>query len=339
MKRVFARTFIGNADRICDFIAESIVFEFLKRDPKSQLDIHVSGSDQMMIISGRVQSTADFDISAVAKEAYRSIVGEVEEVEFFATIEQEKDQNSFKKNQLRQKPVVVYGYASSETKELLPYPMVYALDIERKLRDAKTNSAYSWLKNDGSVIVESTGKNINSIYLNIEHKNTVQDHEVKKSVIDILGLQQNEDIKLEINSGGSFIKGGLHLSAGASGRRGHTELYGSSIPAATISHIGLDPMNPARFGVYAARYLARKAVKDLGVKLAMVKMIYTEGSKAPAMVEISTNEGVKTLADLSVKPENLRGEKISEQFQLKNSNYPLQEIHHPFLYAGATWED
>lgn len=339
MKRVFARTFLGNSDRTCDFIAESIVFEFLKRDPKSQLNIHVSGSDQMMVISGRAQSTADFDIATVAREAYKKIAPAEEGVEFFATLEQEKDQNSFKKQSLKQKPVVVYGYASSETRELLPYPLLYSLDIERKLRDATINPAYNWLQKDGSVIIETSGKEIEAVYLNIQHKNTVQDHAVKTAMIDILNLGQDENLKLEVNASGPFIKGGLQVSPGSSGRLSSSELYGNSIPASTTSHIGLDPMNPARFGAYMARYIARQAVKNLGVKLALVKMIYTGSNKAPSLVEISTNDGIKKLSDLSLQPEDLTGEKICEKFQLKNSNYPLQEMHHPFLYAGASWED
>ncbi|MFH1405484.1 MAG: S-adenosylmethionine synthetase N-terminal domain-containing protein, partial [Patescibacteria group bacterium] len=91
MPKAVESVLAGHPDKVCDQIADAIVDEYLRRDPKSQIDINVIGSHSMLMICGQVNSMADFDCSQLAKRVYREI-GYFDEIEVFVNIDDQSEE-------------------------------------------------------------------------------------------------------------------------------------------------------------------------------------------------------------------------------------------------------
>ncbi|PJE77287.1 hypothetical protein COV05_00050, partial [Candidatus Uhrbacteria bacterium CG10_big_fil_rev_8_21_14_0_10_48_16] len=135
MKKTVESVTQGQPDKVCDQIADAIVDEYLRRDTHARVDVNVLGSHGMVMIGGEVTSTADFDIGALAKQVYAEI-GYKDDIEVFVNIETQSDEMKRVVNGVTDN-MVVNGFATNETRELMPRAVVYAQNLARRLDDLR----------------------------------------------------------------------------------------------------------------------------------------------------------------------------------------------------------
>jgi S-adenosylmethionine synthetase len=285
MKKVVESVFAGQPDKVCDQIADALVDEFLRRDPESRTDFNVLGSHGMLMIGGQITSKADFDLAALAKNVYKEI-GYSDEIEVFVNVESQSEE--MKTTRGASDNVVVRGYATNETRELLPRPLVFAHNIARRIDDIrKTDPAFSWLRPDGKVQLVMEKDCVTAVTLLAAHNNMIQPKEVQTILLDrvIAPITQEHGVQIFINPLGKFTSHGFHADSGANGRKQAVDTYGGLIPQGDAGLSGKDPGKVERAGTYMARYVARYLVEQGLASSALVILAYTMGCQDPILVE------------------------------------------------------
>lgn len=338
----------GHSDKICDQIADGIVDEYLRRDPESRIDIKVLGSHGMMMIGGEVNSTADFDVAALAKQIYREI-GYFDEIEVFVNVETSSAEIKTARGSFD--TVVVNGYATRETREFLPLPLVLANGLVRRLDDLRRlDPAFHWLGADGKAQVVMEGKKVSVVTLLASHAVDVSPLDVQAKLLErvVSPVIGGDEAKIFINPIGSFSTQGFQVEAGASGHRPAGDFYGGLIPHGDSSPIGKDPQRAERAGAYMARFVAKQLVKQGLADSVMVSLTYTLGRSEPIVVGVRPSprpspttvvrEGGGDLLKYVKQNHNFNLDSIVEQLDLKKPRYRSVSVYGQFGHEGLPWE-
>ncbi|MFH1253310.1 MAG: methionine adenosyltransferase domain-containing protein [Candidatus Uhrbacteria bacterium] len=328
----------GHPDKICDQIAEGIVDEYLRRDPESRLDIKVLGSRGMIMIGGEVNSLADFDVAALAKQIYQEI-GYTDDIEVFVNLENSSEE--MKKAHGSFDTVVVNGYATRETREFLPLSVVLAQGLVRQLDDLRRlDPAFHWLRADGKVQVITEGRKIKIITLLASHAFETEILEIQDKLLArvISPVVRDDGPQIFINPIGSFSVFGFQADTGASGRRSANDFYGGLIPHGDASPIGKDPGRAERAGAYMARFVAKQLVARGLADSVMVSLAYTLGRSEPLMISVKA-ANQKDLSEIVKKDFDFSLEAIVEHFDLKKPRYRSLATFGHFGREGVPWEE
>lgn len=334
----------GQPDKVCDQIADAIVDEYLRRDPEAHVDLHVFGSQGMLMIGGQVESRADFDIGALAKKIYQEI-GYPDDIEVFANISESSEEMRRVKTGVMN-TVVIHGYATRETTERLPRPVVFAHTLARRLDDLrKTDPTFSWMKPDGKVQLVMEGSRVESITLLCGHHVSIHEREVRSALLEkvVIPFVGEQGIQIYINPIGSFTICGFRADAGMSGRQMHVDTYGGLIPHGDFMLSGKDPLRAERAGAYLARVAARVLVDQGLVSAAMINVVYTLGRAEPIVISAlgmgEKSRGSKIdLTAIIKKSFDFRPEAIVERLDLKKPIYRYTSVYGSFGREGLPWE-
>lgn len=327
----------GHPDKICDQIADGIVDEYLRRDPESRLDIKVFGSHGMMMIGGEVNSSADFDVAALAKQIYREI-GYFDEIEVFVNIGASSVEIKNARGSLD--TVVVNGYATRETREFLPLPFVLAQGLVRRLDDLRRlDPAFHWLGADGKAQVVMEGKKVAAVTLLASHASDVSPIDVQAKLLErvVASIVGNENAQIFINPIGPFSTQGFQSNAGVSGCRPAADFYGGLIPHGDGSPIGKDSRRAERAGAYMARFAAKQLVKQGTADSVMVSLTYTLSRAEPIAIEVKSSNKTD-LTDYVKQNYNFNLDAIVEQLDLKKPRYRSVSVYGQFGREGVPWE-
>ena len=288
MKKTVESVTQGHPDKVCDQIADAIVDEYLRRDRQARVDVNVLGSHGMVMIGGEVTSTADFDIGSLAKQVYAEI-GYRDDIEVFVNVEAQSTEMKRVHNGVTDN-MVVNGFATNETRELLPRAVVYAHNLVRRLDDLrKTDPAFSWLKPDGKVQLTMDGARVTAVTVLASHQVSIDEHDVKTALLErlLVPIVGEEGVSMYINPIGTFIDAGFRADSGASGRKVTVDTYGGLIPQGDKSISCKDPSRVDRAGAYMARYAARYLVEQGLATSAMVSLVYSMGRAEPVHLSAS----------------------------------------------------
>lgn len=332
----------GHPDKVCDLLVESVVDEYLRRDLLSKLDIQALGSNGMVMVGGVVDSRADFDVADIAKQAYTSL-GYTEPIELFVNLERPSEER------LRTPRVagasgtaIVYGYATRETRELMPRSVVYANALARRIDDLRrTDTRFSWLRPDGKVQLAMQGDKIVSVTVIAAHTEDmdltqVQTLLLEHAVVPVLG--DVEGVKVFINPVGPFTTGGFTLNAGVSGRKILSDTYGGLLPHGGTAMAGKDPQKPARAGTYMARFAARELVKEGLAPNVLISAVYSVGLEEPVALFARGGDG-SDLSKVVQERFDFRAEAIVERFNLRRPIYAACANYGVFGRDGVPWEE
>lgn len=335
----------GQPDKVCDQIADALVDEFLRRDPQARVDLQVLGSHGMLMVGGEATSSADFDCSELAKRVYRDI-GYADEIEVFVNIDKQSEE-------MQRAPlgatdsVVVYGYATRETREFLPLPLVYAHNIARRLDDLRgMDPAFSWMGPDGKVQIVAEGGKVASVTLLVSHDPSIHPKEVQTAVLDrvVAPILGEDGMQIFINPLGSFTASGFAADSGVNGRKTAVDTYGGLIPNADGALSGKDPMSVRRSGTYMARFVAKDLVAQGLADAVMVTAAYTLGRSKPVKLSVRAmgpkSRGTKTdFTNLVAERYDFRPEAIVERLKLRQPIYRSTAVYGHFGKAGLPWEE
>jgi len=353
----------GHPDKVCDYIADSILDAYLQQDPKSRVACEVLCKENHVVIAGEITSNGHVDHEAVARQAIREI-GYVDPAEPFnadgvqilqfvskqsAEIAQgvnvatnmESDQGAGDQG-------IMFGYASDETPELMPLSIHLAHRLAFGLAEDR-RAGIDWLRPDAktqvSVLYEALSPvALTDVVVSTQHSASIPRADIiayvkEKLAPRILGNWFTKDIRFHVNPTGSFVLGGPSADAGVTGRKIIVDSYGGAGRHGGGAFSGKDPSKVDRSGAYFCRYIARQVIKQKLARRAEIQVSYAIGMAKPVSVRIDTfGTGDAKAAEEFVKTFDFRPVAIIKQLDLLRPFYRRTTNYGHFGKEGLPWE-
>ncbi len=304
----------GHPDKICDQISDAILDEYLRRDPKSRVAIETMTTTGFVAIAGEITSKANFDKQEqekLVRQTIREIGYNDPELLFDADscevmlrlhaqspdISQGVTATDEKKLGARDQGLM-FGYATNETKELMPMPILLAHKLTKKLADVRKTGELPWLRPDGksqvSILYEDDKpKKIETIVISTQHDPSVSNDELTNAITEKVikpacAELWNDDIKIHVNPTGKFVIGGPHGDTGLTGRKIIVDTYGGYGRHGGGAFSGKDPSKVDRSASYMCRYIAKNIVAAGLADKCEVQVAYAIGIAEPLSLMVNT---------------------------------------------------
>ena len=341
----------GHPDKICDQISDAILDEYLKQDPDSRVAVETMVTTGLVVVAGEVTSNANFgkeDQEKVVRETIREIGYENPDLQFDANScevilrlhSQSPDISqgisaSENKEQGAGDQGLMFGYATNETDELLPLPILLAHKLTKKLAEVRRTKELLWVRPDGksqvSVLYEDNKpKKIETIVISTQHEPRVSNSEIKDAMIEkvikpVCVNLWSDDIEIHVNPTGKFEVGGPHGDAGLTGRKIIVDTYGGFGRHGGGSFSGKDPSKVDRSAGYMCRYIAKNIVAGGLAERCEVQVAYAIGVAEPVSLMVSTFGTSKIpeedIENIVRKHFDMRPSAIISQLDLKKPIY------------------
>ena len=341
----------GHPDKICDQISDAILDEYLKQDPDSRVAVETMVTTGLVVVAGEVTSNANFgkeDQEKVVRETIREIGYENPDLQFDANScevmlrlhSQSPDISqgisaSENKEQGAGDQGLMFGYATNETDELLPLPILLAHKLTKKLAEVRRTKELLWVRPDGksqvSVLYEDNKpKKIETIVISTQHEPRVSNSEIKDALIEkvikpVCINLWSDDIEIHVNPTGKFEVGGPHGDAGLTGRKIIVDTYGGFGRHGGGSFSGKDPSKVDRSAGYMCRYIAKNIVAGGLAERCEVQVAYAIGVAEPVSLMVSTFGTSKIpeedIENIVRKHFDMRPSAIISQLDLKKPIY------------------
>lgn len=328
----------GHPDKICDKISDKILDTALEQDKNSKMAVEATIKGNLVFIYGEANTKAKLNYEEIASEVLKDI-GYNEEFNFIIKVSnQSKEINkSVEKKELAAGDQgIMFGYATNETKELMPLPILLANKLAYNLTKLRKEDKNTPLLPDGKtqVTVEyqnNKPKRIDTIIIAAQHKKEITQKELKKYIIENVitkTIPQNlldKKTKILINTSGSFIIGGPYSDSGTTGRKIIVDTYGgtSRIGGGCLS--SKDPTKVDRSAAYYTRYVAKNIVAHNLADKCEIQVSYAIGKQKPISLFIETfNTEKVNISEIYKYVEtnfNFSVENIINELNLKNTKY------------------
>ena len=314
----------GHPDKICDQISDAILDELIKKDPNSRVARETCVTTGLVLVMGEITTTAYIDIPGVVRNTIKEI-GYTDSTLGFdgntcavvtALDEQSPDiamgveqalevkENGLSEDEKMETGAgdqgMMYGYATNETEELMPYPITLAHKLAYRLSEVRKQGILNYLRPDGKtqVTVEYDENDIpvrlENVVLSTQHNSDIsQDKifsDIKKYVFDVVldTKMVDEDTKFYVNPTGRFVVGGPHGDSGLTGRKIIVDTYGGYARHGGGAFSGKDCTKVDRSAAYVARYIAKNIVAAGLADKCEVQLSYAIGVAAPMSVGVET---------------------------------------------------
>ncbi len=359
----------GHPDKICDRISDAILDEMLKQDPDSRAGIECFDTTGLVLVGGEAKTKAYVNIDNVVRKALREIGYDKQEYGFccddvgvVVTLhEQSPDisqgvsegEGEYKEQGAGDQGLMI-GYATNETPELMPLPIILAHKLTKKLAEVRKEGVLPYLRPDGKsqVTVEyHDGKavRVETVVISSHHSEDIDIEElradIKEKVIKpILGDLIDEKTKFFINPTGRFVIGGPPGDAGLTGRKIIIDTYGGVVSHGGGAFSGKDPSKVDRSGAYMARYVAKNVVAAGLADKCQLQVAYAIGVAEPVGVYIDTLNTNKIeedkIVELIRKNFDFKPKGIIEKLNLKRPIYQKTSAYGHFGRDDEdfTWE-
>ncbi|MCD8029063.1 MAG: methionine adenosyltransferase [Erysipelotrichaceae bacterium] len=290
----------GHPDKICDYIADSILDEALSDDPNAKMAVEATIKDDLIFIYGEANTTAHLDYKSIALRCMKEI-GYHEDYRVLTRVSKQSMEinHAVEKNQVicAGDQGIMFGYATDETEAYMPAPIYYANKLAKRLGDLQHQS--SMLGPDGKTQVSVEYENdqvkrIDSIVVSTMHKEYVTTNElgklIKDEVIDQVIPNEliDENTKFYINPSGSFVVGGSFGDSGTTGRKIVCDSYGGMGRIGGGCFSSKDPSKVDRTGAYYCRYVAKNIVANGYAEKCEIQVSYAIGQEDPLSICVNT---------------------------------------------------
>ncbi|MGI0063295.1 MAG: methionine adenosyltransferase [Nitrosopumilaceae archaeon] len=341
----------GHPDKVCDQISDAILDEYLRQDPDSRVAVETMATTGFVVVAGEVTSKAKFNEKAqdeLVRKVIREIGYDKPELEFDAntceimlrlhaqspdisqgvTATNDKDQGAGDQG-------LMFGYATNETEELMPMPIMLAHKLTKKLSDVRKSRELPWVRPDGKSQVsvqyeDGKPKKIETIVLSTQHAPNVSNSEITNALIEkvikpVCGSLWNDKIKIHVNPTGKFEIGGPHGDTGLTGRKIIVDTYGGQGRHGGGAFSGKDPSKVDRSACYMCRYIAKNIVAAGLADKCEVQVAYVIGVAYPVSLMVNTFETGKIpeedIENIVRKNFDMRPSAIISQLDLKKPFY------------------
>ena len=314
----------GHPDKICDAISDAVLDACMAQDPMSRVACETATCTGFVLLTGEITTTAQLDYSQIARETILEIGYDSSEKGFdgntcavFVAMDKQSPDIAMGVDQAleaRESKMtdeelsaigagdqgMMFGYATNETAEYMPYAISLAHKLTRKLTEVRKNGTLPYLRADGKsqVSVEYDGDNkpvrLEAIVISTQHDDKVTQEQihadVRKHVIDAVvdAAMVDDHTKIYINPTGRFVIGGPNGDAGLTGRKIIVDTYGGSAAHGGGAFSGKDCTKVDRSAAYAARYVAKNLVAAGLADRLQLQLSYAIGVAEPTSIHIET---------------------------------------------------
>ena len=354
----------GHPDKVCDYIADSILDAHLAQEPRARVACEVLAKGGHLVIAGEITSGATVDPEAVARHAIAEI-GYTNPTEPFnatgvavtvlLTAQAPEialgvlDSSRHASDQGAGDQGIMFGYATDETPELMPLPILLAHRFARTLARDRKSGAVPWLRPDAKtqVSVEYGPEGpvrVTDVLVSTHHaadvaQDTIRAYVRERLAPEVLGAWHRDDIRYAVNPAGTFAEGGPSVDAGVTGRKIIVDTYGGFGRHGGGAFSGKDPSKVDRSGAYFCRYVARQIVKSGIARRAEIQVAYAIGVAQPVSVRVDTfDTGDARAAVDFVRGFDFRPAAVIERLDLLRPFYRATTNYGHFGRAGLPWE-
>ena len=362
---------MGHPDKVCDQISDAILDEALRQDKRSRVACETMAATGLVVISGEITTKANLNFQEIARKTINDIGYDDPALCFdgkgcavMACLNRQSPDIdmgvSHDKGLHREQGAgdqgMMFGYATTETPQLMPMPITYARALINKLTELRQKGRIAWLRPDckSQVTIEYSkeGKplRVHTIVISTQHDAKVKHSDIvktlKKEVIEkvIPKKMLDKETIVHINPTGRFVIGGSHGDAGLTGRKIIVDTYGGMCRHGGGAFSGKDPSKVDRSAAYMMRYVAKNVVKAGLAKQCDVQVSYAIGKADPLSLNVNTF-GTGAISDRAIEKlikENfdLRPSAIIEKLDLLRPIYlkTAKYGHFGIENQGYTWE-
>ncbi|MDQ6864847.1 MAG: methionine adenosyltransferase [Thermoproteota archaeon] len=357
----------GHPDKLCDQISDSLLDEFIKQDPDSRVAIEAMTTTGIVFVAGEVTSTGRFDLQRTIRRTIKEIGYDKTEYGFdsetcsvLVSIHEQSPDISmgitpgYNKEQGAGDQGLMFGYASDETRELMPLPISMAHKLSLKLSQVRKNKELDWVRPDGksqvSVVYEdSKPVRIDTVVISTQHSPDIHLQQLREEIINkvakpVCGNWVDAKTKYLVNPTGRFVIGGPQGDTGLTGRKVIADTYGGMGRHGGGAFSGKDPSKVDRSACYLARYVAKNVVGAGLADRCEVQIAYAIGVAEPVSVMIDTFGTCKIAEDeieeRVKKSFDMRPAGIINTLDLKKPIYRKTAAYGHFGRdePGFTWE-
>jgi len=357
----------GHPDKMCDQISDAILDEFLSIDANSRVAVESLTTTGTVFIAGEVTSKGSVDLQKVVRNTIREIGYNRADLGFdcnscavFTSIHEQSNDISLGvtptelKDQGAGDQGLVFGYASEETPEFMPLPIIMAHKLCMKLSEVRKRKELDWIRPDGksqvSVVYEDfIPKRIDTVVLSTQHSPDIQLDQLREEIINkvispICAEWIDSQTRFIINPTGRFVLGGPSADTGLTGRKIIIDTYGGMGRHGGGAFSGKDPSKVDRSACYMARYIAKNIVAAELARKCEVQIAYAIGMAEPVSVMVDTfgtgRIEQEQIENKVKKNFDMRPSKIIETLSLKRPIYKKTAAYGHFGRndPSFTWE-
>ena len=325
----------GHPDKVCDQISDGILDAALKEDPKSRVAIETLVTTGLVVVAGEMTTNTYIDVPKVVRGIIKDIgytdpaIGfDWENCAVVTSIDAQSadisqgvsEGEGLYKEQGAGDQVMMFGYATDETPEFMPLPIVLAHKLTQKLASVRKAGELPWLRPDGKSqisieYIDGQPKRADTVVISTQHTAEVEHDEIEREVIEkiikpVCGEWLDNKTKYYVNPTGKFIIGGPHGDSGVTGRKIIVDTYGGHGSHGGGAFSGKDPSKVDRSAAYMARYIAKNIVAAGLAKSCEVQLAYAIGVADPVSLLVNT-DGTANI------PEEKIAEAVRKVFPLK----------------------
>ena len=351
----------GHPDKVCDAVSDAILDACMEQDPMSRVACETASCTGFILVTGEITTNAQLDIPAIVRKTVNEIGYNDAKTGFdgntcavFTAIDKQSADIAMgvdkaleaRENKMTEEELeaigagdqgMMFGYATDETEEYMPYPICLAHKLALQLANVRKSGQLAYLRPDGktqvSVEYDEAGvpKRLEAVVLSTQHDEDVTQEQIhsdiKKYVFDPVLPKEMVDAetKFFINPTGRFVIGGPHGDAGLTGRKIIVDTYGGYARHGGGAFSGKDCTKVDRSAAYAARYVAKNIVAAGLAKKCEIQLSYAIGVAQPTSVMVHTFETGKLpdekLVDIVRENFDLRPAGIIKMLDLRRPIY------------------
>lgn len=363
----------GHPDKLCDQISDAILDACLAQDPYSRVAVETMAKGETVILSGEVTSGAEVNLEAIVRQTVREIgytyvddpfhgdsieiinllTGQGGEIADAVDAEGE-DAQGVTDGEVSLDTLgagdqgLMFGYATNETSELMPLPILLAHKLVRRLADGRRGD-HTWLRPDAKSLVtveyeDDTPRAVDTVLVSTQHDEDVDQEFIMEYVRDelaprVLANWFSPEIEVIVNPSGSFKEGGPSVDAGLTGRKLQVDTYGGAAPHGGGAFSGKDPTKVDRSAAYFARFVARSIVEAELADRAVLQVSYGIGLPDNISLYVNTfGTGDDRVALEFARQFDYRPGKIIDRLNLLRPIYRKTATYGHFGKPELSWE-
>ncbi len=365
----------GHPDKVCDLIADTILDRAIEGDKDSRVACEVFATTGMVMVMGEFTTETYIDIPKTVRGAVRDIgytnAGEGFDADTCAVLtsidEQSKDISDGVTTALERRENskdsydevgagdqgMMFGYATKETPQLMPLPIVLAHGITRKLAEVRKSGELDFLRPDGKAQVTVLYENgrpvkVDTVVVSTQHTESVSQKELQKAVRERIVREViapellDKNMKFYVNPSGRFVIGGPHGDTGLTGRKIIVDTYGGMCPHGGGAFSGKDPTKVDRSASYYARYVCKNIVAAGLADRVQLQVAYAIGKANPVSLNIDAFGTAKVDEDRILaaikRVFDFRPAAIIENLKLRRPIYAATTNYGHFGKNNLEWE-
>lgn len=327
----------GHPDKLADQISDSVLDELIRQDPDARVAVETLVTNGLCIVAGEITTSGYAEIQEIARAVVRDAGYTKPEYGFhhqsmgvLVSIKGQSPDIARGVSRTKNEDVarlgagdqgMMIGYATDETKELMPLPILLAHKLVRRLAEVRKRGILSYLRPDGKsqVVLEyenGEAKRLVNVLVSAQHDPEINQRRIKADVREhviqhvLPSALLKQDTEIFVNPTGRFVLGGPVADSGVTGRKIIVDTYGGVVPHGGGALSGKDPTKVDRSGAYAARHVVVNLVAAGLAKQAEVQIAYAIGVPEPLAVSVNTY-GTGRISDREL------GELVKRVFDLR----------------------